>query len=79
MASSTYRLAAASVSLAPVVCVRSVEIFRRGRFDAAITLHDGRRFGVVRQGLGADGRRSLYDRLRTIAESTTTHVVPKRF
>ena len=29
-----------------------VELHRRGRFDATITLHDGRRFGVVRQGLG---------------------------
>ena len=44
-----------------------VEFHRRGRFDAAITLHDGRRFGVVRQGL-ALRRRSLYDRLRAIAE-----------
>ena len=40
---------------------------RRGRFDATITLHDGRSFGVVRQGL-ALRRRSLYDRLRAIAE-----------
>ena len=39
----------------------------RGRFDATITLHDGRSFGVVRQGL-ALRRRSLYDRLRAIAE-----------
>ena len=44
-----------------------VEFHRRGRFDAAITLHDGRDFGVVRQGL-ALRRRSLYDRLRAIAE-----------
>ncbi len=44
-----------------------VEFNRRGRFDAAITLHDGRRFGVVRQGL-ALRRRSLYDRLWAIAE-----------
>ncbi len=44
-----------------------VEFHRRGRFDAAITLHDGRSFGVVRQGL-ALRRRSLYDRLRAIAE-----------
>ena len=28
-----------------------VEFHRRGRFDATITLHDGRDFGVVRQGL----------------------------
>ena len=44
-----------------------MEFHRRGRFDAAITLHDGRSFGVVRQGLGLR-RRSLYDRLRAIAE-----------
>ena len=44
-----------------------VEFHRRGRFDATITLHDGRSFGVVRQGL-ALRRRSLYDRLRAIAE-----------
>ena len=43
-----------------------VEFHRRGRFDATITLHDGRSFGVVRQGL-ALRRRSLYDRLRAIA------------
>ena len=44
-----------------------VEFHRRGRFDSTITLHDGRDFGVVRQGL-ALRRRSLYDRLRAIAE-----------
>ncbi len=44
-----------------------VEFHRKGRFDATITLHDGRGFGVVRQGL-ALRRRSLYDRLRAIAE-----------
>ena len=44
-----------------------VEFHRRGRFDATITLHDGRSFGVVRQGL-ALRRRSLYDRPRAIAE-----------
>ena len=44
-----------------------LEFHRRGRFDATITLHDGRDFGVVRQGL-ALRRRSLYDRLRAIAE-----------
>ncbi len=43
-----------------------MEFHRRGRFDATITLHDGRTFGVVRQGL-ALRRRSLYDRLRAIA------------
>ena len=61
-----YRLAA---SLSPGVDgLRShVEFHRRGRFDATITLHDGRSFGVVRQGL-ALRRRSLNDRLRAIVE-----------
>ena len=60
-----YRIAA---SLSPGIDgLRShVEFHRRGRFDATITLHDGRSFGVVRQGL-ALRRRSLYDRLRAIA------------
>ena len=46
---AVYRLAA---SMSPGVDgLRSrVEFHRRGRFDAAITLHDGRSFGVVRQG-----------------------------
>ena len=44
-----------------------VEFHRKGRFDATIKLHDRRSFGVVRQGL-ALRRRSLYDRLRAIAE-----------
>ena len=63
---SVYRLAA---SMSPGIDgLRSrVEVHRRGRFDATITLHDGRSFGVVRQGL-ALRRRSLYDRLRAIAE-----------
>ena len=63
---SVYRLAAA---LSPGTgSLRShVEFHRRGRFDATITLHDGRSFEVVRQGL-ALRRRSLYDRLRAIAE-----------
>ena len=63
---AVYRLAAA---LSPGIDgLRShVEFHRRGRFDATITLHDGRSFGVVRQGL-ALRRRSLYDRLRAIAE-----------
>ena len=63
---SIYRLAA---SLSPGInSLRShVEFHRRGRFDATITLHDGRTFGVIRQGL-ALRRRSLYDRLRAIAE-----------
>ena len=61
-----YRLAA---SLSPAIDgLRShLEFHRRGRFDATITLHDGRSFGVVRQGL-ALRRRSLYDRLRAIAQ-----------
>ena len=63
---SVYRLAS---SLSPGIDgLRShVEFHRRGRFDSTITLHDGRSFGVVRQGL-ALRRRSLYDRLRAIAE-----------
>ena len=63
---SVYRLAA---SLSPGIDgLRShVEFHRRGRFDATITLHDGRSFGVVRHGL-ALRRRSLYDRLRAIAD-----------
>ena len=61
-----YRLAATLSS--GVDGLRShVEFHRRGRFDATITLHDGRSFGLVRQGL-ALRRRSLYDRLRAIAE-----------
>ena len=48
--------------------LRSHVVFhRRGRFDATITLHDGRSFAVVRQGL-ALRRGSLYDRLRAVAE-----------
>ncbi len=63
---SVYRLAA---TLSPGVdgLETLVEFHRRGRFDAVITLHNGRSFGVVRQGL-ALRRRSLYDRLRAIAE-----------
>ena len=70
-AAAVYRLAA---SLSPGVDgLRShVEFHRRGRFDATITLHDGRSFGVVRQGL-ALRRRSLYDRLRAIAEYNYSH------
>ena len=62
---AVYRLAA---SLSPGTGSRRshVEFHRRGRFDATITFHDGRTFGVVRQGL-ALRRRSLYDRLRAIA------------
>ena len=62
---SVYRLAAL---MSPGTDeLRSLVAFhRRGRFDATITHHDGRSFGVVRQGL-ALRRRSLYDRLRAIA------------
>ena len=62
---AVYRLAS---SLSPGIDgLRShVEFHRRGRFDATITLHDGRSFGVVRQGLALRCR-SLYDRLRAIA------------
>ncbi len=62
---TVYRLAA---SLSPGTgSLRSqVEFHRRGRFDATIILHDGRKFGVVRQG-PALRRRSLYDRLRAFA------------
>ena len=67
---SVYRLAA---TLSPGVdgLETQVEFQRRGRFDAVITLHNGRSFGVVRQGL-ALRRRSLYDRLRAIAEYNYT-------
>ena len=63
---SVYRLTA---TMSPGIdSLRSqVEFHRRGRFDATITLHDGRDFGLVRQGL-ALRRRSLNDRLRAIAE-----------
>ena len=63
---AVYRLA---TSMSPGVdgLRTRVEFHRRGRFDATITLHDGRSFGVVRQGL-ALRRLSLYDRLRAIAE-----------
>ena len=51
---AVYHLAA---SLSPATDrLRShAEFHRRGRFDATITLHDGRSFGVVRQSLAADG------------------------
>ena len=63
---SIYRLAA---SLSPGVdsLETQVDFHRRGRLDAVITRHDGRSFAVVRQG-PALRRRSLYDRLRAIAE-----------
>ena len=63
---SVYRLAA---SLSPGIdgLRTQVDFHHRGRFDATITRHDGRSFGVVRQG-PALRRRSLNDRLRAIAE-----------
>jgi predicted transcriptional regulator len=63
---SIYRLAS-SLSLGGDGLRTRVEFHRRGRFDATVTLHDGRDFGVVRQGL-ALRRRSLHDRLRALAE-----------
>ena len=68
---SVYRLAA---SLSPGTDGQSsqVDFHRRGRFDAVITLHNGLTFGVVRQG-PALRRRSLYDRLRAIAEYGYRH------
>ena len=56
----------ASADATSVIILSHVEFHRRGRLDATITLHDGRSFGVVRQGRGLR-RRSLYDRLRAIA------------
>ena len=47
--------------------VRTSSSIVRGRFDATVTLYDGRSFGIVRQGL-ALRRRSLYARLRVIAK-----------
>ena len=63
---AVYRLAA---SMSPGIDgLRSrVEFHRRGRFDATITLHDGRSFGVVRPGPGPAAPVSLR-RLRAIAE-----------
>ena len=48
---AVYRLAA---TMSPGIDgLRShLEFHRRGRFDAGVTLHDGRSFGVVRQGPG---------------------------
>ena len=63
---SVYRLAASLSPGTDGLCSQ-VEFQRRGRFDAVITRHDGLTFGVVRQG-PALRRRSLYDRLRAIAE-----------
>ena len=68
---AVYRLAAA-LSAGIDGLRTQLEFHRRGRFDATITLHDGRSFGVVRQGL-ALRRRSLYDRLRAVAEYDYWH------
>ena len=46
-----------------------VDFHPRGRFHATITRHDGLSFGLVRQGLALRCR-SLYDRLRGIADAT---------
>ena len=62
---SVYRLAA-TMSPGTDGLRSRIEFHRRGRFDATITLHDGRDFGIVRQGL-ALRRRSLHDRLRALA------------
>ena len=58
---SVYRLAA---SLSPGIDgLRSqVKFHRRGRFGATITLHDGRSFGVVRQGLALYELRARHPR-----------------
>ncbi len=63
---AVYRLAA---TMSPGTDGRRsrVEFHRRGRFDATITLLNGRDFGIVRQGL-ALRRRSLHDRLRALAQ-----------
>ena len=66
-----YRLAAA-LSPGREGLRTQVEFFRRGRFDTAITLHDGSSVGIVRQGLALQ-RRSLYDRLRTISKYDYSH------
>ena len=63
---SIYRLAA-SLSPGTNWLRTQVDFHRRRRFDATITRHDGRSFGVVRQG-PALRRHSLYDPLRAIAE-----------
>ena len=47
---TVYRLAA-TISPGTGGLRSHVEFHRRGRFDATIILHDGRTFGVVRQGL----------------------------
>ena len=55
---SVYHLAA-TLSLGVDGLCSQVEFQRRGRFDAVITLHSGRSFGVVRQGPGPAAPLSL--------------------
>ena len=64
---SVYRLAA-TLSPGRDGLRTGVEFHRKGNFDATITLHDGRAFGVVRQGLALP-RRSLNERLTKIHEN----------
>ena len=73
---SMYRLAA-TLSPGEDGLRAHVEFHRRGRMDATITLPDGRRVGVVRQGT-ALRRRSLNDRLRAIARFDYYALSPTR-
>ena len=68
---SVYRLAAC---LSPGIdgFQSRIEFHRRGRFDAAITLHDGRSFGGVRQDL-ALRRRLLYGPQPAIEQYDYSH------
>ena len=70
-----YRLAA---TLPPGVdgLESRVEFHRRGRFDAVITLHNGRSFGVVRQGRPSGGDPSMTGCGPSL--KTTTGVAPAR-
>ena len=52
---AVYRLAP-SLSPGMIRSSLTVEFHRRGRFDATITLHDGRSFGVIRQSLAVRRR-----------------------
>ena len=51
---TVYRLAA-SLSPGTDRLLTQVDFHRRGRFDATITRHDGRSFGVVRRGPACGG------------------------
>ena len=64
--SSIYRLAA-TMSLGAGGLKTRVEFYRKGRFDAMITMEDGRHVGVVRQGRALK-RARLNERLRAIHE-----------